>query len=285
MPPSPASTAAPDARLRMESASNPQAADAIASASELRDLTLVVQRLIPLRPRAETRRYEVLLRSRQQPTRKTLPNVLLQAMTASDSACAIDRYVLTKLVSWLGQHRSAWQSDAISFSIGVAHSTLADESFLPWAATLFEQWVVPPAVVGFEIAQRACIEAPGQIRAFIDTCESTGFFFILEDFSMHSAAVPFLASPALRLIKMDSRLTSSAMTSKLPEALVIAMSQAAKVLDVRYAAKHIDSRITAKWLAARGIDCAQGHALEQLGSIDSLLVATGDARPAESAVR
>jgi len=246
----------------------------IAPLSDMRDLILVVQRLIPLRPQGDTQRYEVLLRSRSDPTRKALPDALLQAMTASDSAAAVDRRLLTELVTWLGQHRSVWESTLISFTMNVSPSTLSDSGFLSQATALFNECNVRPAVVGFEIEERACIEAPGQIRGFIETCERAGFFVVLEDFSMHSAAVPFLASPALRLIKIDSRLTGSAMKSKLPQALVIAISQAAKVLGVHCLAKRIDSRITAEWLAAHGVDYAQGHALERLGSIDSLLVAT-----------
>ncbi len=276
----PARSAAPEAMLHTKSVIDGEAADAtvIAPTPDRRDLILLVQRLLPLRPGGCARRYEVLLRSRNGPTSEGQPDALWQAMTASDSTSAIDRYGLTDLVTWLGKHPSVWESEPTSFTINVAPSTFADHGFLPFAAALFKEWKVPPGIVGFEIPERACIKASSEIRAFIETCEKLGFFIALDDFSMHSAAVPFLASPALRLVKIDSRLTTSAMKVKLSQALVIAMSQAAKVLGVHCVAKRIDSRMTARWLAANGIDYAQGSALERLRSLDSLLIAPPTAR-------
>ena len=270
----PARSAAPEAMLHTKFAVDGDAVHAtvIAPTPDRRDLILLGRRLLALRPRGCTRRYEVLLGCRTAPTREASPGALLPAITVPGSTSAIEPYVLTDLVTWLGKHRSVWESEPTSFTINVAPSTFADHGFLPLAAALFEEWKVPRGVVGFEIPERACIKAAGEIRAFVETCEKLGFFIALDDFSMHSAAVPFLASPALQLVKIDSRLTTSAMKVKLSQALVIAMSQAAKVLGVHCVAKRIDSRMTARWLAAIGIDYAQGSTLKRLRSLDSLLI-------------
>jgi len=270
----PARSAAPEAMLHTKLAVDGEAGDAtvIAPTPDRRNLILLGRRLLALRPRGCTRRYEVLLGCRTAPTREAPPGALLQAITAPGSTSAIEPYVLTDLVIWLGKHRSVWESEPTSFTINLAPSTFADHDFLPLAAALFEEWQVPRGVVGFEIPQRACLKAAGEIRAFVETCEKLGFFIALDDFSMHSAAVPFLASPALQLVKIDSRLTTSAMKVKLSQALVIAMSQAAKVLGVHCVAKRIDSRMTARWLAAIGFDYAQGSTLKRLRSLDSLLI-------------
>jgi EAL domain-containing protein (putative c-di-GMP-specific phosphodiesterase class I) len=253
----------------------------IAPKPEMPDLSLVVQQLLKLRSGGRTRRYEVLLRSRKDPARDAVPASVLQAISASDSNSGIDRYVLTELVTWLGKHPQVWDSDPTSFTLNLAIATLRDESFIGFASTLFQECKVPPAVVGFEIPERACIEAANEVRRFAENCEKLGCFIALDDFSMHSSAVPLLASPCLRLAKIDARLTAAAMNDKLSQALVIAISQAAKVLGVHAVAKRIESSVARQWLSAIGIDFAQGFALERPQLIDALLELPSEAQAAK----
>lgn len=246
----------------------------IAPPPETRDLTLVVQQLLKLRSGGRTQRFEVLVRSRSEPTREAAPTTLIQALTARNASSAIDRFVLTELVTWLGAHREIWDATPSSFTVNLSSGTVREPLFLRFAATLFEEHKVSPSVVGFEIPERAFIEAQADVREFIDNCEKLGCFIAIDDFTMHSSAVPYLASPALRIVKIDPKLTSAAMTDKLSQALIIAISQAAKVLGVHGVAKRIDSTMARQWLTAIGIDFAQGFALERPQTLDALLTET-----------
>jgi EAL domain-containing protein (putative c-di-GMP-specific phosphodiesterase class I) len=274
--PPPKSPAPPPARRKTE-AERPRfdpESTLIAPKPEMHDLTLVVQQLLKLRSGGRTRRYEVLLRSRSNPSREAAPATLMQAVTARDATSGIDRYVLSELVSWLGQHREVWEVEPSSFTVNLSPTTLSDRSFLQFAASVFDEWQVTPGVVGFEIPERACVDAPTEIRHFIEQCEKLGFFLALDDFSMHSTAVPFLASPAVRLVKIDARLTLAAMKDKLSQAMVIAISQAAKVLGVHCVAKRIESTMARQWLSGIGIDFAQGFALERPQTLEALLASS-----------
>jgi EAL domain-containing protein (putative c-di-GMP-specific phosphodiesterase class I) len=79
-----------------------------------------------------------------------------------------------------------------------------------------------------------------------------------------------MRSKALRLVKMDAKLTSSALKDKLCQALVVATVQAAKVLGIHCAAKKVDSQAALQWLTAIGCDFAQGAALAGTQTLDSL---------------
>jgi EAL domain-containing protein (putative c-di-GMP-specific phosphodiesterase class I) len=243
----------------------------IAPAPETRDLVLVVQQLLKLRSGGRTQRFEVLVRSRSDPTREAAPTTLIQALTARNATSAIDRFVLTELVKWLGAHNEVWEVTPSSFTVNLSNSTIRDGVFLRFAAALFEEHKVSPSVVGFEIPERAFIETESSVRSFVDGCEKIGCFIAIDDFTMHSSAVPYLASPALRIVKIDPKLTAGAMKDKLSQALIIAISQAAKVLGVHGVAKRIESTMARQWLAAIGIDFAQGFALERPQTLDSLL--------------
>ena len=71
-------------------------------------------------------------------------------------------------------------------------------------------------------------------------------------------------------MKMDAKLSSSALKDKLSQAMVVATVQAAKVLGIHCAAKKVDSQAQLQWLTAIGADFAQGAALAQIQPLESL---------------
>ena len=105
---------------------------------------------------------------------------------------------------------------------------------------------------------------------FIAACEKLGCYVVIDDFTLDSRVVPWLASPAMRFVKIDSRITTSAMTNRLQQALVIAMSQMSKVLGISCVAKRIDTPAARQWLSAVGVDYAQGFVLEEPKPLNEL---------------
>jgi EAL domain-containing protein (putative c-di-GMP-specific phosphodiesterase class I) len=93
---------------------------------------------------------------------------------------------------------------------------------------------------------------------------------VIDDFSFDSQVLPLLRSKAVRLVKIDPKLTSSVLKDKLCQALVIATVQAAKVLGIHCAAKKVDSQAALQWLTAIGCDFAQGAVLAGTQTLDSL---------------
>jgi EAL domain-containing protein (putative c-di-GMP-specific phosphodiesterase class I) len=93
---------------------------------------------------------------------------------------------------------------------------------------------------------------------------------VIDDFSFDSSVLPLLRSKALRLVKIDPKLTSAALRDKLSQAMVVAIVQAVKVLGIHCAAKRVESQASLQWLTAIGCDLAQGPALSQVLPIESL---------------
>jgi len=92
----------------------------------------------------------------------------------------------------------------------------------------------------------------------------------IDDFSFDSQVLPLLRSKAVRLVKIDPKLTSSALKDKLSQALVVATVQAAKVMGIHCAAKRVDSQAALQWLTAIGCDFAQGAALSPAHPLEAL---------------
>lgn len=236
----------------------------------VREVALHVQQLHKLRSGGRTRRFEVLLRARSHPDADAMTDTVAEMLASQGATSTMDRYITGELITWLAAHTEVWDREPASFSVNLTLPTLTDEQFLPYVRSRLAEAQVSPEVLGFEVPERAFVEHRAFAERFVKECERLGCFIVLDDFTLHSDALPFLASPAMRLVKIDARMTSAALKEKLPQAIVIAISQAAKVLGVHCVAKRVDSQVGRQWLSAIGIDFAQGFLLEKPQPLDDL---------------
>ena len=227
-----------------------------ASEAAVNDPNLILE-LLPfakLRAGGQTRRYQVLARS---------PG-------AQRDPAAFDALVLQRLLGWLAAHRASWNSQPTSFTVNLSIATLEDERFAQKIAAALNTHGIAAETIGFEIAEALCTQRRAQVERFITACGKVGSWVVIDDFSFDSQVLTLLRSKALRLVKIDSKLTSSALKDKLSQAMVVATVQASKVLGIHCAAKRVDSQAQLQWLTAIGCDFAQGHALARPQELDSL---------------
>ena len=229
-------------------------------------LILEVLPFSKLRTGGRTRRYEVLARSSH-------PNRVPQGF---------DKIALQQLLAWMGTNRSAWSLEPTSFTLNLSISTLEDERFPQFVASQLKANGIAPDNIGFEIAEPLCLQRRAQVERFITLCDKLGCFVVIDDFSLDSSITGLLRSKALRLVKIDPKLTSVALKDKLAQAMVVAIAQAVKVLGIHCAAKRVESQASLQWLTAIGCDFAQGSALGQVQSLESLCTqpAPGPSQPA-----
>jgi EAL domain-containing protein (putative c-di-GMP-specific phosphodiesterase class I) len=249
--PAAAAMPAPAATPRAHQA--PQAAGAAPAAGEP-NLQLEVLPFAKLRAGGQTRRYQVLARS----------------SPAQRDPAAHDVLVLQRLLAWLAAHRGAWNAQPTGFAVNLSIATLEDERFAQKMAAALHSNGIAGDTLGFEIAEALCTQRRAQVERFITQCQKIGAWVVIDDFSFDSQVLPLLRSKAVRLVKIDAKLTSSALKDKLSQAMVVATVQAAKVLGIHCAAKKVDSQAALQWLTAIGCDFAQGAALAPAQSLDSL---------------
>ena len=217
-------------------------------------LILEVQQFSKLRTGGRTRRYEVLVRSSH-------PNRVPPG---------IDKIALQQLLAWMSSNRSAWNLEPTSFTLNLSIATLEDERFPQFVASNLKTHGIAPDNIGFEIAEALCLQRRAQVERFITLCDKLGCFVVIDDFSLDSSIMSLLRSKALRLVKIDPKLTSVALKDKLAQAMVVAIAQAVKVLGIHCTAKRVESQAALQWLTAIGCDFAQGSALGQVQPIESL---------------
>lgn len=221
-------------------------------------VTLEMLPFVKLRSGGRTRRFEVL------PTGS--------ARELRDPA-TLDSLAMQRLLAWLGANRAAWTTEPASFTMNLSIATLEDEGFLKQVAAGLQSNGIAPDTVGFEIAEPLCTQRRAQVERFMAACDKLGCYVVIDDFSFDSAVLPLLRSKSLRLVKIDARLTGSALRDKLSQAMVVAVVQAVKVLGMHCAAQQVDSQAALQWLTAVGCDFAQGPMLARQQPLGKLLEA------------
>lgn len=244
-----------------QSTSGPGAAPSAAAAREPAvppandpNVLLEVLPFAKLRPGGQTRRFQVVAR-----------------MTAPLRDPAVqDALVLQRLMGWLSAHRAAWNTQPTGFTVSLSIATLEDERFVQKLAAALNSHGIATDTLGFEIAEALCTQRRAQVERFIAQCEKIGAWVVIDGFSFDSQTVPLLRSKALRLVKIDPKLSSTALKDKLSQAMVVAAVQAAKVLGIHCAAQKVDSQAALQWLTAIGCDFAQGTTVGRAHSLDSI---------------
>jgi EAL domain-containing protein (putative c-di-GMP-specific phosphodiesterase class I) len=215
-----------------------------------------------LRPGGQTRRFQV------QPRERSAPR---------DSAAA-DEQAVQQLLAWLGANRASWSSVPTSFTLNLSIATLEDERFLQKVGAALNTHGIGGETLGFEIAESLCAQNRATVERFISQCEKAGTWIAIDDFSFDSQVLPLLRSKALRLLKLDARLTTAALRDKLSQAVVVATVQAAKVLGIHCSAKKAESQASVQYLAAIGLDFAQGPVLSRPVPLDQLGAVANETR-------
>jgi Amt family ammonium transporter len=214
-----------------------------------------VQPLVRLRSSARTRRYEVLLRSRADHT--SAPLALLKAAADHGLDSMLDRRVISQLMAWLVQRRDSWKAEAPMFSINLSPTSLGEDHFFKFVDLCVKKANLPPGIVGFEIAESACRDAPDAAKRALATFHGLGCPVVLDDFTMHTDVLPLLAEPGVRLVKIDPQLTTGALGDRMREARVVSIVQGMRVLGMHTVAKRVEDETERDWLTALGVDFVQ----------------------------
>ncbi|MEJ0086229.1 MAG: EAL domain-containing protein [Pseudomonadota bacterium] len=237
---------------------------------------LHVQQLVKLRAGGGTRRFEVLVRDAHADNEfGVAPERVMQDVHDPSANSDLDRIVVEQLVTWLGENHEAWDSDPASFSVNVGMGTIADPKFASFVATVLKNHKVPAKALGFEITEKSCVEQVRDVDMFVQACEKIGCHIVLDDFTFHHNSVRWLGSSAVKFLKLEPKITAIAMKERVPQALVVAICQASKVLGLSCVAKRVDTPAVREWLAAVGIDYAQGFLLDQPKALVTLAAASG----------
>lgn len=245
--------------------------DRLNAALRSNPIELHVQRLVPLHPDAERRRYEVLLRSKSGLVQNAAPRTMLKTAIANGLGSMIDRRVVTELVGWLARHPAVWKVHSLSFSVNLTRTALHDVNFIKFVDLCITKAALPRDTLSFEVDIPTALRVKDRMQDIATALHALGCPLILDDFISHSECFALMQLPGVSMLKLAADVTAKSRTDKVAKTSITSLVQRARALNILMTAKRTKSRADEQWLNELGIDFVQSHAFSLPVSINSLV--------------
>jgi EAL domain-containing protein (putative c-di-GMP-specific phosphodiesterase class I) len=245
--------------------------DKLSEALRSNPIELHVQRLVPLHPDAERRRYEVLLRSKSGLMQNAAPRTMLKTAIANGLGSMIDRRVVAELIGWLTRHPAVWQLHGLSFSVNLTRTSLHDVNFVKFVDLCMTKAALPRDTLSFEVDIPTALRAADRVQEIAAALHGLGCPLILDDFMAHSDCFALMQLPGVSMLKLAADVTAKSRTDRIARTAITSLVQRARAKNILVAAKRTKSRADEQWLNDLGIDFVQSHAFSLPVTISSLV--------------
>jgi EAL domain-containing protein (putative c-di-GMP-specific phosphodiesterase class I) len=222
------------AHVPMERRARPSAAHRGAA----RSATIHARRYARLRAGGAARRYEVKL--------------------APGASSATDLSLATRVLEHLQRSGDRHTQTPSSFAVPISAESVMQTGWMASLQPTLARTNLPEGLVGFSLPRAAWQQQFEATERFIGECETAGLFVALDDFTLGDSGLALLRSNAVKCLKLDAALIGAVVTDKFAHATLAAIVQAARVLGLYCVAKQVSSSSQVKWLAAAGIEFADG---------------------------
>ena len=240
--------------------------DALASESFL----LLFQPIVSLDPE-QTRlhtRAEVLLRMLDEDNKVITPGAFLPAASRFGLMPQIDRWVIDHV---FGSYPHIFmQNPDLVLSLNLSAASIADDSLAEYILQMFDQSVVEPHQICFEIAETALSHNLSGASRLIKRLQTAGCSFALDDFGSGLGSFAALKDLRMDFVKIDSNLVRNLGNDEVDRTMVESINSMAHLLGIRTIAESVDDEAIIEQLKSIGVDYAQGYYLGDLMRLDEV---------------
>jgi EAL domain-containing protein (putative c-di-GMP-specific phosphodiesterase class I) len=177
---------------------------------------------------------------------------------APNASFAADLTLATRVIEHLQRSGDRYTQTPASFAIPLSSQSVTQSGWLSKLEPILARAGLPDNLIGFCLPPTAWDQEFEATARFIRECEEHRCFVALDDFTLGRYGLTLLQSAAVRCLKLDGILVSSVVNDKFAHATLAAIVQAARVLGLYCVAKKVSSASDVKWLAAAGIEFADG---------------------------
>ncbi len=240
--------------------------DALASES----FVLLYQPIVALGPQREGwhTRAEVLLRMLGDDGEIITPGAFLPAATRFGLMPQIDRWVIDRVFS--AYSHAFMQNPELVLDLNLSAASLKDDSLADFIAQQFDNSVVRPAQICFEIAETALNQNLANATRLIEKLRPLGASFAVDNFGSGLASFVALKNLDIDFVKIDAKLVRNLGADAVDRAMVESINTMAQLLGIRTVAESVDNDATLAALEALGIDFVQGYHLGDLMPLDEI---------------
>ena len=165
-----------------------------------------------------------------------------------------DAAVFERVAEWLSQHGERYQARPASFAVPISAAAALDAGFARQVAASLSQHPCGEGVLLLTVPAAAWAAQPEATLPLLELCEQQRCHVVLDDFQLSDAALQLLRCKAVRMLKLNAELTTTAMLERYPRALLSACTHIARVLGIHCIAQRVESAAASRWLAVAGVD-------------------------------
>ncbi len=214
------------------------------------------------------RRYELLLRLRDEGGELLLPGTFLPVAKQFGMACEIDSWVTQRAVELLAEHDG--ESRNLSLAVNLSAHSLRDDRLLNLIAAELRRAGMDAHRLCFELTETAAIDNIDDARRFADGLREIGCEFALDDFGSGYASFYYLKHLHFDYVKIDGEFIRGLRESQTDQVIVRSVAQMARGLGKKTIAEFVEDEATLELLRRDGIDYAQGFHVGRPTSLSAL---------------
>lgn len=201
-------------------------------------------------------RHEILLRVFGDSGDPVAPWAFLDMAERVGEILAVDRWVIDHALELIGQG-----AQTTHFQINVSGGSLGDPGLLPFVTEAIDRHGVDPDRLIFEITETALIGNRKAALSFATGIRDIGCRLALDDFGTGYAALAFLKSLPVDLVKIDGDFIVGLRRSLADQTIVAGLVALCHELGIQVAAECVPDGESISMLRDYGVDFAQGYRL------------------------
>lgn len=143
-----------------------------------------------------------------------------------------------------------------SFALPLCTASVLSDDFMTQLQPMLAEAAQGRDTLGFTVPAAAWELHAAPTERFLSRCAESGCFVCLDEFNLLRGGFGWLRAPAVRCLRIDSRICTRGPDDHFAHASVAAISKAARVLGLYCIATGVKAKPTARWLAGLGIEYA-----------------------------
>ena len=221
-------------------------------------LVLNKQTIIPINDQGDQGdHYEVLVRMKDENGNNIPPATFLPSAERYNLSGKLDIWVVKTAFSWLETSRVRLANLKLC-SINLSCLSLVDDEVLVFILDKFNEGIISPEKICFEITETAAISNLTSATIFINTLKDLGCMFALDDFGSGLSSFAYLRNLPVDFLKIDGRFVRNIANNPIDFAMVRSINEIGKVMGKQTIAEYVEDDEILDQLRIIGVDYAQG---------------------------
>lgn len=230
---------------------------------------LYAQQISPILPDSRVKvSYELLIRMIEDGA-LIPPNAFLPAAERYDLMIDIDRWVVSKAISWL-EKNPGFVETIDHFSINLSAQSLVSEDFMNFLVVEIQRSNLAERIC-LEITETAAISNLAQAAQYISKLHDIGVRFSLDDFGSGLSSFGYLKTLKIDYLKIDGFFVKDIVSDPIDRAMVKSIHEVGSVMGKKTIAEYVENDEILSILREIGIDYAQGYGISKPIPLEQVL--------------